>query len=103
MGYCTNYTLSIVENLSERSKRSLVKEISDEFGTVNFDGSTVGQAKWYDHEKDMIEISKENPHVLYMLGGIGEEHEHWQKYFSNGKMQVCKGEVVYQPFDPSKM
>lgn len=43
--------------------------------------------KWYDHEKEMKQLSKEFPDVLFKLHGEGEDkYDIWDKYFMGGKM-----------------
>ena len=60
--------------------------------------------KWYIHEQDMKELSKIYPETTFLLEGEGEDSEDiWRKYFKNGKMQVCKAEIVFPAFDESKL
>ena len=52
--------------------------------------------KWYDHVKDMKEISRKYPEVLFTLSGIGEEYpDIWVKYFKNGNVQVEKAVITF--------
>lgn len=62
------------------------------------------ETKWYDHEKDMREISKQYPDVIFQLNGEGEESgDIWVKYFVNGKMQVAKAKITFDDFDKKKL
>lgn len=68
----------------------------------NADEST----KWYEHDNDMIKISKKYPDLLFILTGVGEdfgEGDCWRKYYKNGKYQYTKGRIEYEPFDPNKL
>ena len=68
------------------------------------DISGVSNMKWYDHEVHMRQLSCQNPEVLFALTGAGEEQpDLWVKYFENGKMQVCKGEVTYPPYNAEEL
>ena len=45
------------------------------------------EAKWYDHENDLKELSINYPLIFFRLYGIGENWgDFWVKYFKNGKM-----------------
>jgi hypothetical protein len=60
--------------------------------------------KWYKHEQDMKEYSKRHPTVLFTVDWDGEEQgDSGTRYFKNGKMQVCKAEMIVAPFDESKL
>lgn len=51
--------------------------------------------KWRYHEKDMIEISKQFPDMVFQLRGQGEDHDDlWQKYFQNGDCEKCRAEIM---------
>ena len=59
--------------------------------------------KWYQHDQDMLELSKMFPDVWFIVHGDGEEYDDlWYKYYHNGQMQECRGEVYidYEPFQP---
>ena len=58
--------------------------------------SVCDEHKWYDHEYDMMKISKLFPDVIFCLSGEGEEKEDmWHKYFHNGKVEECRAEIIY--------
>ena len=60
--------------------------------------------KWYEHEKELREISAKIPGVIITLEGKGEEQgDHWIKYFMNGKMQYCPAKVTFDDFDMDKL
>lgn len=63
-----------------------------------------GSTKWYDHEKDMIELSKIFPRMVFTLSGEGEEPgDLWKKYFYNGKVQVARAKIDFEEFRKDKL
>jgi hypothetical protein len=61
-------------------------------------------AKWYEHEQNMREWSARAPDVLFTLEGEGEEAgDVWKKYFKDGKMQICRAVLTFEPYDPAKL
>lgn len=98
MGYYTTFELEVTPENSEIGHKQM---ISDATGyTYCFDDDI----KWYSHQEDMKIYSEKHPTVLFKLTGIGEEPDDiWVEYYKNGKMQRCKGEIVYPPFDPTKL
>lgn len=67
---------------------NFIREMQPEYGSafaLEFDESD--SLKWYDHEKEMKQLSKEFPDVLFKLHGEGEDkYDIWDKYFMGGKM-----------------
>lgn len=62
------------------------------------------RTKWYDWKKEMIELSKKSPRILYCLNGVGEEHKDlWKCYFKYGKSQEIIARIEYDPFDEEKL
>ena len=62
------------------------------------------KTKWYDFEKDMREVSKQHPNVLFELSGEGEETDDlWKAYFKDGKMQMCEARIEYDNFDEAQL
>ena len=52
----------------------------------------------------MKELSKLFPGYVFKLNGEGEDDEDlWNKYYVNGKEQVCNAIITYPPFDPEKL
>jgi len=103
MGYYTEYTLEIENNIEEIE--SWCNE-NDRDGYNIYDAyiGDMDSCKWYEHEEDMRKLSLEFPTTLFTLSGKGEENEDtWIKYFKNGKMQVCKAKITYDSFDESKL
>ena len=64
----------------------------------------VDSLKWYEHEEEMVELSKRFPTTLFTLHGEGEDNaDVWDKYFLNGKIQRDQGRIVYEGFNPVKL
>lgn len=129
MGYYTDYTLTVSIPEEHRAMRACVHPISDNTAAYcPVCGSVVWistqdaimdyivshaeirhayeswSAVWYDHEKDMLEMSKRFPQVTFHLRGSGESRDDlWEKHFRNGKIQVCEAEITITPFDPEKL
>lgn len=116
MGYYTDYELYVSayqdgKQLGYQSIPALVaKDLEKEIDMMNVfergDCSTgwYANAKWYEHEDDMILLSKRFPELLFELSGTGEGNDDiWTSYFHDGASQLCVAEIVYPPFDPSKM
>lgn len=130
MGYYTNYNMEVIDidkvgyNSYQIAKYMLEKQrkndwyypfryslnnfldgTNEESGTVfALDLEDDEESKWYDHEKEMIELSKKFPDVLFKLHGVGEESEDiWDEYFMNGKSQYCRAEFIIPPFDRNKL
>lgn len=87
MGYHTDYMLNIDGKGWEEVHDLVMKEIDQ--GDLSF-------CTWYDHEKDMIEISKKYPKHIFKLYGVGEAGEDlWVKYFKNGECQADPTKIIY--------
>lgn len=75
-----------------------IKGNEEASGTLELDGSAGESSKWYDHEKDLIQLSQLEPDVLFTLEGEGENNEDiWKKYFLAGDVQEAKATVTIEP------
>jgi hypothetical protein len=105
MGYYTNYSLEVSE-LTPELDDFFEKETHDcgkRFYSRLLNYKSEG-IKWYDHENDMIELSKKFPDILFILKGEGEDAEDlWVKYFLNGLMQLASARIEFEKFDPDKL
>jgi hypothetical protein len=82
----------------------LSKVLSSGYTLEEFVGGRCDTTKWYEHEKEMKDVSKKFPDVLFVLKGEGEESgDLWIKYFKDGKMQVANANIIYDDFDPGKL
>lgn len=103
MSYYTSYNLTVVNknSFTENQLREISSElarrldedddfpfrqnIDDPFEWIEYD-----TRKWYDHEEDMMRLSREYPDMIFLLEGWGEEPDDvWRKYFKGGKMKIC--------------
>lgn len=97
MGYYTNFDAS---NNSDEVITTL-QEISGYSGW--YQGS-LDSAKWYSWKEHLKEASLKHPDTLITLSGEGEENgDIWQAYAKNGKLQVSKATITFEPFDESKL
>lgn len=105
MGYQTAYELYVLgTDDSEKIIKDLRESCSSAKDSIDEFGNYFSSEKWYDHEKDMKEFSKKYPKIVFKLEGIGDERgDFWHKYFKNGKVQVCEGEIVYPPYRESEL
>lgn len=67
---------------------------------IEFLDGNQDDCKWYEHERDMKELSEKFPTILFTLKGEGEESgDIWIKYFKYGKMQICDAQIVFEPYN----
>lgn len=126
MGYYTSYWCYMYENEGQKlnctrdasleDQRAAAVEIAKRFFEEDEDGGDVvyykgrfeksddpiaelladDVYKWYDHENDMIEVSKLFPNHAFVLYGDGEDKDdRWKEIFLNGHAAFCQGRVVY--------
>ena len=99
MGYNTNYDIEIIGAI-EVQEVDLIADIIDAVGYNPFEDKCC----WYEHKIVMDDISALHPELIFKLHGEGEDSgDIWNKYFKAGKMQECRGRVVYDEFDESKL
>lgn len=113
MGYYTNYSLSYERSHLATSEEQYWKSLQ-EFLNKHSDywkmtwkevvKGNLDSRKWYDHDDDMIKLSKEHPELLFALKGEGEESgDIWKTYYLNGKMQHCKAKIIFDDFSLDKL
>lgn len=100
MGYITMYELQI-EPHTEKSWKEIWDELKnnpDALYALDEDGNTNNSCKWYDHEKDLVNLSKKFPEIMFILSGQGEETgDIWIKNFLNGKKQIRGATLTFPP------
>lgn len=113
MGYYTRYSLEVINdsdspNYNAEYDRDVMQAgESDEDFVSEYVGSSwifEDTCKWYDHDDNMRDISKNYPGVLFILSGEGEESgDIWKAYYRDGKCQFTKAELSFEKFDPEKL
>ena len=114
MGYYTNYSLTINETYTggcvpHEKECIIIKRLGEINGywsnadvddyTDPFNIISDDSMKWYNHDKDMLLLSKEFPEYWFILDGHGEEWDDiWSAMYHDGKMQHVDAEIVYPDF-----
>lgn len=100
MGYQTYFTLNIQPEPNESIlQEELYGGTIEELVNGHWDS-----CKWYDHNDDMIEISKKYPEYLFTLDGEGEENDDiWRSFYRNGQSYDWRLEVIWPEFEESKL
>ncbi len=95
--------LKRIEELDKKcAKLKLDKDMIDILYMIWRGGSD--SLKWYSWDDDVKNFSKLFPKVLFELRGEGEEAgDIWRAYFQNGKCQISKVTMTFDPYDPKKM
>lgn len=107
MGYYTTFGLSVRNGEVTEEMQTKLKEIQPDYFTgYGMEDLLEGwyNAKWYDWEEDLIELSKAFPTEVFELSGDGEERgDMWRAYFKNGKAQIEKAEIRIGDYDETKL
>jgi hypothetical protein len=118
MGYFTNYNLNYrleaddsrhIYEVEEEIHKAM-EEFEPQSGNTRSGwlrdvyNDNTDSTKWYNHEDEMREFSKQFPDVIFELSGEGEESgDLWTKYFKGGKMQKCQAKIVIPPYDAREL
>lgn len=89
MGYNTYYQL-IIYNIAnivvDLSETEIQIELDSNLDYL-FRDQCEASLRWYDHEVDMLQLSKKYPEYIFQLTGFGENpFDIWRKWFENGRM-----------------
>ena len=112
--YKTTFTLKIVENPGDIPETKICKELHGInhriFNDVFLHISNINRLclshplAWTEHTSEMKKLSEKFPSVLFSLTGRGEKDDDiWIDYYKAGKMQHCRGKIVYEDFCQEKM
>ena len=67
-----------------------------EYNNLDLEFISNDTMKWYDHDQDMLELSKQFPEYVFELYGDGEEtDDEWYTYYWNGEMQHAPVEKYF--------
>ena len=103
MGYYTIYSLYIEgsEEDEQKCRDDIRTELDSYIGNELISSGSV-EAKWYDWQKDMEKIAKQNPNVIICLSGNGESQDDiWECRWKGDKSEYH--EVVMPPFTEIKL
>ncbi|QGH76408.1 hypothetical protein SEA_DAUBENSKI_104 [Streptomyces phage Daubenski] len=108
MGYYTDFTLraegrGAVYDKMMRDRSKITFSYSNYDFTLGdwLDRDYSENLKWYEWEKDMKQLSKEWPNVLFILDGDGEETgDLWRAWFRNGAMYKLEAKIVFETIKP---
>jgi hypothetical protein len=100
MGYYTWYTLDIIKD-PDNQVEDFYEEFDEKTGLLfdfsNYNGT---EAKWYNWESDMKELSKKFPKMMFRLDGTGEaQFDVWDCHFCNGRSYYREIQTYWEPFD----
>ena len=103
MGYLTCFDFELLEG-SEDKFQDFLKELSIESKYSEIKNGYLYDAKWYDWERDLIQVSSEFPEVFITVDGDGEESDDiWRAFIKDGAIQFAAARIVYDEYDPAKM
>lgn len=107
MGYNTRYKLRAdyaPHNKPDEVVRGFVSINENASYCLNSLGDSEEAGKWYDHETDLLSLSRAHPDLLFTLEGEGEQSgDLWKKYFHAGKMQIERATITIAAFSPEKL
>ncbi len=107
MGYDTKFSLETY-HIPKDKVTTKIKFIEDpdveDLILLKFGEGLDEPIRWYEHEESMIELSKDNPDIIFKLEGQGDINDDmWIKYFYQGKIQRCEAIITFDEFDLNKL
>jgi Fe-S oxidoreductase len=127
MGYYTFYNLDIYKDNRNKKSKPDKDIVNDPYGeeqwedgddpiavlrgfseeasyAIDENGDGQDSTKWYEHDEDMVRLSKMFPDIVFKLTGEGETPDGlWECYYKNGKIQHCPARIIYDDFDEEKL
>ena len=56
---------------------------------------------WYEHEEEMLNLSRGFPETIFIMHGSGtEQGDVWKKRFINGEVEIIRAALVFPDFEP---
>lgn len=92
--------IQIIMSRDNPTKESILRDLEQISGYYVDDYI---EAKWYECDNDMFELSKLYPHILFTVDGTSEDNDIWRNYYLNGKIQEEVAEIQIAPFDETKL
>lgn len=110
MGYYTHFMLDCYDNRANsfdisfetdlgKALTAALHEINPDYFDYDFSLMTLPyqEWKWYDHDEDMIELSKRFPDYTFILEGEGEENgDLWRNVYHDGQMESLYVKIIYK-------
>lgn len=84
--------------------QAFLRENPDVYYAFDENGNPEEACRWYEHEDDLLTLSKQFPTYLFTLSGTGEQKEDmWKKYFLDGRIQEERARITIGEFDTAKL
>ncbi len=103
MSYETQYSLEYDTPDDYEDIKDFILKSSDlvEFDVWALLGGGTLTASWYEHEKEVLDLSRGFPATIFILYGTGEEQgDVWKKRFINGEVEIIRATLVFSDFEP---
>lgn len=104
MSYSTQYSLEYdTPDDHEDIKDFILKDISYlvDFEIEALLGGGTLTAPWYEHEEEVLNLSRGFPATIFILYGTGSEQgDVWKKRFINGEVEIIQATLVFPDFEP---
>lgn len=91
---CMNKNLFVPQEVIDFFKQDHIKLAFDHINTFE------GLSQWYDWEKELMELSKNHPGLMFIVEGKGEGYDDaWIAWITDGLSQYEKKYITHNPFD----
>jgi len=110
VGYYSDFEVSVsglkgkdeAEWFEFKAKKAIQYTFENGFHCNIADGSghfRITEAKWYDCDKDLLDLSLAFPHLLIEVYGQGEESgDVWKARYRNGEGEKATSTIVFEKF-----